>query len=878
MEISLSKYNWEVTGHWPFVPLKETSMELGQKLRGVTPPLPAVVPGGVHYDAYRAGLIDNPWYGTDSLKCEWIENRWWLYRTSFDCAEADGKRAELKLKGLDYEAMVFLNDVLLGEHKGMYEPFTADVTGVLRKNGNTLIVILKGVPDEMGQIGHTSMTSTQKSRFNYKWDFSTHLVNIGIWQDVVLKLFEDVELEEFFVKSGYDGTEGSITAGGRLTGEMTENSAVRLRVLAPETKQIVFDESINETDCFKADPADGTETAETESFCKDNNNEISFLKDIKILTPELWYPNGYGGQPLYTVQILAEERVLAEKQIGIRSISYEQNAGAPADSLPYTFVVNGKKLYIRGMNITPLDHLYGNVTDGQYEFLVDTAVNAHVNLLRVWGGGLIEKEILYDLCDRKGVLIWQEFIQSSSGIDNKPCEEPEFLELLKRNSAAAIREKRSHTCLAVWSGGNELTETENRPCGYENKNIAMLKELVEQYDPDRLFLPTSASGPREFMSFENGVFTETGVTHDVHGGWNYGGNPGHYLKYEGSDHLFHSEYGMDGTTSMKSIRKFMPPADQYPTTMGGNPRWMHHGDWWGTYYRDTEMFGPVEDLKLFTDFSRYMQAEGLRYIVEANTRKAFRCSGSIIWQLNEPWPNICCTNLLDYYGETKPAYYAVKRAYAGRHISMPYRKLDYTAGEEFVSPIWISNTEEKFSCRASAKVRRADGSTLYETDFCVDVYENEVKAIGELRFAVPEEEVFFVDLRLGADGAETDRNVYLFSTRKEHLFEPLRRMNPAVERKILACEEEAGRKKLSVLLVNTGDCAAVNVGVELTDSTSWMIADENYVTLFPGEEKELTLHVRPKTAGGFLAEENHRPGEPLSCDLTVEWLGKPEGK
>ena len=161
------------------------------------------------------------------------------------------------------------------------------------------------------------------------------------------------------------------------------------------------------------------------------------------------------------------------------------------------------------------------------------------SLVRVWGGGLIEKDEFYDLCDENGILIWQELIQSSSGIDNKPSEQEEFLELLKKTAECAVREKRNHVSLAVYSGGNELMEAPDRPCGRENKNIAMLEEIVRRLDGRRAFLPTSASGPREFIT------SEKGVSHDVHGSWRYEGNPGHYVLYGESDNLFHSEFGMD---------------------------------------------------------------------------------------------------------------------------------------------------------------------------------------------------------------------------------------------------------------------------------------------------------------------------------------------
>ena len=182
----------------------------------------------------------------------------------------------------------------------------------------------------------------------------------------------------------------------------------------------------------------------------------------------------------------------------------------------------------------------------------------------------------------------------------------------------------------------------------------MLAGIVRRLDGTRTFFPTSATGPREFLS------REKGVSHDVHGSWRYEGNPDHYSFYEQSDNLFHSEFGMDGASAVSSLKRFLPAASLHPTPMSGDPCWQHHGEWWGTYFRDCELFGEFprtpEHLEEFSQCSQYLQAEGLRYIIEADRRRAFQNSGVIVWQINEPWPNASCTNLVDYYGLPKAAY------------------------------------------------------------------------------------------------------------------------------------------------------------------------------------------------------------------------------
>jgi beta-mannosidase len=831
MEISLSKLDWQVKGYWPYVPIKEKSMETGQQLHGVTPWIPAKVPGGVHYDLYRAGYITNPYYGLDSLKCEWIESRWWMYRTVFQSPiTKKNNKVELIFEGLDYEASIFVNDVLLAEHRGMYKACRVDITKVLKEE-NKLVVVFKGIPQEMGQIGYTSKTSTQKSRFNYKWDFSTRLVNIGFWKDVKLKVCEEVELSDIFVRTDVKKRQGIIQMEGKVFTATPMLPSLTFQLFEPEDSACIQSKQI------LAD--------------SDGSFKCKFIID----QPKLWYPNGSGEQPLYTLKIITNQKntqqQLYTQQLGIRSLSFVHNEREHENALPYTVKLNGKKIYIKGMNITPLDHIYGNVTKEQYEFLIDMAVNANVNMLRIWGGGLIEKEWLYDLCDKKGIMIWQEFIQSSSGIDNAPPLNRAYLQLLHDNSLAAIKEKRNHVSLTVWSGGNELMKAPDTPCRYDNPNIHMLKELVEQYDPGRMFLPTSASGPREFISFDKGV------SHDVHGSWRYEGNPRHYELYGSSDNLFHSEFGMDGTSSLKSLKKFLPKEAWYPTPMSGNLYWQHHGEWWGTYGRDTQMFGAIDQLDLFVQCSQFMQAEGLRFIIEANRRRKYQNSGCIIWQLNEPWPNASCTNLLDYYGEAKPAFYRAKEAYAPIHISMNYRKLDYVLGEEFSEKITLHNSSEEFHGKVVLSVRNMDGEQIVTKTFEQKMKSNTANDIGSFDWYITDvSDVFFIELTVWKNEQRVSRNVYQFALQQEHLFEPLKMCKTNINLYEVSTEVLEAQIIKTYALKNTGNAVAVHAGIELEDDGYWMLAEDNFITLFPQEEQEIKVSFRRKYAGTFLSEEN----------------------
>jgi len=835
MELSFREYQWFVKGFWPWVPVKGSSMEIGHELMGVTEWLPATVPGGVHQDLYQAGLIDHPYRDMNSRECEWVENRWWVYKTMFERPALCGSKVELVFKGLDYEAIVYLNHQWLGEHKGMYHPAVFDITEWMdRHDSFELLVVLKQAPDEMAQIGKTSETFTQKSRFNYKWDFSTRLVNVGIWDDVVLRVHQACSLENVQVSTDVDQGAGLLHVSAEVVCQAGEADAaaewlLSARVLDPEGRVVA-----TAVELLRAPAA-------------------AAAFEWNIPSPRLWYPNGYGDQPLYCVELKllhgSAELDCYSCYTGIRKLEYVANEGSPEDALPYTFVINGKKIYIRGVNITPLDHLYGNVTESRYDWIVHLAKEAHVNMIRVWGGGIIEKPYFYELCDRHGIMIWQEFIQSSSGVDNIPSKRPEFLELLTRTAVEALRTRRNHVSLTVWSGGNELMSAANQPSTYEDENLAMLKELVAKWDPQRMFLPTSASGPVQYIT------ADKGVSHDVHGHWKYQGNPQHYGLYGQADHLFHSEFGVDGVSALKSLRKFLSPAHRMPVSMADSLVWRHHGEWWDTYERDLHMFGRLDELATFVDCSQWIQAEGLRFILEANLRRQFRNSGSIVWQLNEPWPNASCTNLVDYYKEPKMAYYWVKKAFAPNHVSLDYGKLDYSVGETFDAAVYVHRNGDAALAKVEAQVLDSRGVVLFAQALEGVTASNRSALAGALTFEVPAtaEGLFFIRLKLEIAAAQAVENLYIFSTAAAAapVYGAALGLGPAKldvqalgdwrpgEGMGLHGGDEVVSKRFRVK--NEGAAVALFVHPEEQTDRYWMAADRAYDTLFPGEELDIEV-------------------------------------
>ncbi|MEK0315693.1 glycoside hydrolase family 2 protein [Cohnella sp. 56] len=858
LDILLSRQSWQVKGYYPYVPLLSKSQETGLVLNGVTGWIPASVPGGIHYDLYRAGYIPHPYRDQNSISCEWVENRWWMYKTVVHKPEHTGRKLELLFKGLDYKARVYMDGCLLGNHEGMFHPAVFDVTEHFRNQEMaTLEVLLEHSPDEMHQIGITSRTVTQKSRFNYKWDFSTRLVNIGIWDDIILRVRDEYALDDIRIVT--DAADGKGTIDVRtVVGQVEAGQAC----LMQEGYELI-------AECY--DP-DGI-LVERQSRPVNGAGDFRFL--FQLDRPLLWHPNGHGEQPLYglELQIVRQNMSIDKRSLktGVRRLAYAMNRNSPEGAFPYTIVINGKKIYIRGVNLPPLDLMYGNVSEGSYEWLIYCLKKAHINLVRVWGGGIIEKEVFYQLCDRYGIMVWQEFIQSSSGLDNEPSKVPSFLDLLEKSAVHAIKSRRNHVSLAVWSGGNELTSAFNKPSTLEDPNLSMLQDLVRLHDPERMFLPTSASGPVEFIT------KEKGISHDVHGNWKYMGQDEHYELYGEADHLFHSEFGVDGMSSVKSIRKFFSESHLAPFSMDDNLVWRHHGEWWDTYERDKSFFGEPQNLSVYSECSQWIQAEGLRFILEANQRRKFENSGSIIWQANEPWPNVSCTNLIDYFGEGKMAYYWARKAFSPLHASLDYRQLNYGIGESFAGGVYVYSNDITGPVTVTAEVLNPQGLVLHRQQFTGDIPEEEALMIGELRFKPDDSymDIYFIRLRAETVGCVSEENVYFFTTRNRLWYEPALTLEGVVLRihamgswheQSEADGENGGFVRLvkTFEVENTGTTVALHVRPEETTNGFWMEAEGAFETIFPGESRRMTIACVRKSGGGFLEEDRPQvdPAEP----------------
>ncbi len=797
--------------------------------------LPGSVPGSVHHDLWSNGEIPDPYFERNSLLIEWIPDRTWLYKKTFFIPDyLRGSRIQLRFEGVDYEAQFFLNGERLGDQRGMFTPAMFEVGDVLHYDADNLIaIVIEPAPHEQPQVSRTSRVRTHKSRMTYWWDFCPRMIHVGIWDDVFLDATGPVRIEDVYVRpqlnAGFDRAEVavSIQLDSAAAAASAAGHSVEVEIVLRLGEEIVAQDHISHSAVRGRSHLDA---------------------HLIVNHPDLWWPNGHGDQPLYhadvAVRLASAEATASDERtvrFGIRRVELAPNETSDPTARPYTFVVNGRKLFANGWNWVPLDVLYGVPRLHKLDHLLRLAERAHVNLLRVWGGGLIERESFYNRCDELGIMVWQEFIQSSSGIENNPSHSPEFIDLMVREAGQIIPRKRNHPSLVLWCGGNELSDAPEHPLDDSHPLLAALKATVDRLDPDRLWLPTSPTG-RVFLNSLDNVQRDPTALHDVHGPWEYQGVTRHYELYNRSTSLLHSEFGVEGITNRKSLDATIAPEHQWPATRE-NAIWHHLGAWWNQQPSWRGVFGDVADIDTLRQATQMMQADGLRCAVEAARRRKYQNSGTLPWQFNEPYPMATCTSAVDYYGQPKPAYYAVAHAYEPVHVSAKFPTVAWEGRDHFEAEAWINNSHLTPLADASLRIQIAglSGRVYEEWVESHACPANSAAPVASILFPLAQldDEVFFLTLTLSRrEGDALSRSRYTF-TRAANLA-PLLTVPPTE----LSVQKTQAGSHWTLAISNTGSSAALFLWLEdnrAVGAEGYPYFDRNHFCLLPDESHEVRI-------------------------------------
>ena len=634
----LSELCWELSGWVPYLWQFNTTLEVGAKPDAQVI-VPSRVPGSVQGALRDAGHLPDWNIGLNAQACEWVENRHWIYETTLpDDWLSAGQTHRLKCLGLDYSGWVFLNGELCGEFKGTHIPHTFDLTPHLKPNGNVLRIVFDLSPRWLGQFGYSSRMTEWKTRFNYTWDWQPRLVQIGIWDGVALETTNGLEIQSLRCTADIDteaaamgvlGVRGVVSAG--------DDATVRLRL--SQNNQTIREEILP-----------------VARF----NAEGVLWRDLKV---ELWWPNGEGAQPLYNMQCalfdasggLLDKR---SQRVGFRRIEWRDCQDAPEGADPWVCVVNGRPVFLQGVNFPPLLPNYADAQTEQYRKRLELYRDIGVNCLRLNACGFLEKAVFYDLCDELGLFVWQEFPLTSSGIENfAPATESAICEM-SQIARSFIARRAHHASLLLWSGGNELIDLNWHPLNTGHPMLAALKKVVAEDDPSRRFIPTSPSGPR--FGADASEFGK-GLHHDVHGPWK---PPGGTLAdcaeyYEKDDALFRSEAGSPGASSCEIIRRYCGDLQPLPIS-NANPLWRNPVSWW---LENTEFAAETghepQTLEAYVEWSQSRQAQALVIAARACKSRFPRCGGFLLWTGHDCFPCPTNTSIVDFYGDPKPAALAL---------------------------------------------------------------------------------------------------------------------------------------------------------------------------------------------------------------------------
>jgi beta-mannosidase len=626
--------------------------------------LPASVPGGVHTDLLALGKIPDPFVADNELKVMWVAENDWEYRRSFhvDAGLLAGENVVLVCDGLDTIADLYLNGTYVGHAENMFRRWEWEVKSLLREGSNELLITfgspVRFITARQAQLplqGGGDIPGgphLRKAPCHWGWDWGPKLPPIGVWKDIRLEGYS-VRFENVHVRQSIGQYSATITADTQVevTGEADLN--VLMKVTGPDGEQFTATESLA-------------------SFIEggDSFTDLS----VEIPDPQLWWPKGYGAQPLYEVEVtLKQDKNILDQRIfkiGLREIELCQEQDQWGKE--FTFYVNGVRLFAKGADWIPADSLPTRITESYLEGLLKSAVDANMNMLRVWGGGYYPEDMFYDLCDRYGILIWQDFM-FACGI--YPAD-ADFFENFRVEAIENIRRLRHHAALALWCGNNEMEQGWcdwgwNKPDdplnqrlkdGYDRMFHHMLPDLLRVEDPDHPYWPSSASANTAFEGANNQV---QGDCHywDV---W-HGRKP--FTAYRTQYPRFMSEFGFQALPPLKTIATYADPADWNMTSYI-----MEHHQRSGSgnglmIAQMTDAFRMPKDFSSLVYLSLLLQAEGIRYGVEHWRRNRNRVSGTLIWQLNDCWP-VASWASLDYFGRWKALHYAARRFYAPLLLSV----------------------------------------------------------------------------------------------------------------------------------------------------------------------------------------------------------------
>ena len=805
----------------------------------------ADVPGCVHTDLLNHDLIEDPFYRVNERNQQWIGKKDWIYKTTFDVESEvlSNQNVEMVFKGLDTYANVYLNDSLVLSADNMHRTWRVDARELLDEQDNHLRIYFysamkKGLelkeeaPIPFFQFPNNDQieadkrisTLVRKAGYHFGWDWGPRFVTAGIWRDVAIEAWSDAKLDGVQVMTkAIDDEKATMVAVAEVKSEKQQQG----------TLQMNFGEEF--------------QLNKTVQLEKGLNK---FVEEFTIDDPELWWSNGLGEPHLYDFSAgLALNGELVDKEkfrTGIRTIEvvteddehgksfYVELNGTPV----FLVEVNGHPVFMKGANYIPNDNFLNRVSDEKYEYILQSAADANMNMIRVWGGGVFEKDIFYELCDELGLLVWQDMLFACGtypGYDS-------FLESVAREVKDNVKRIRNHPSLALYCGNNEVEvayyqwdwqkaldeeQQEIQEEYMQNLFYETIPQSINSVDTTRYYHPTSP------ITGYNGKSHLMGDMHD----WSVWHGKEPFETYNENVPRFMSEYGFQSYPELSTVKTFTKEEDRtldsevmkaHQRCMSDDLKDKGYGNRLIKHYMDQYYHEP-KDFESYLYVSQLVQAKGVKMAVEAHRRNMPLNMGTLYWQLNDCWP-VASWSSIDYEGNWKALHYTIRDMYKEFLVSpiVEDEKFRVYVVSDRLSPTNatlklsikdLSGEETYFSESLDVNVEGNDSELMFE---------KEVEKLLEGRDATD----LVCEVELMADEVNLAGNIFHFVPEKE-----LQLTEPGIETEV---QKQNGGYEIKLTTEHMAKGVFISApGVDGTYS-------DNYFDLLPGESK--TVRFSPSDA------------------------------
>ena len=690
---------------------------------------PATVPGTVHTDLMANRIIEDPYFRLNERGVQWVDKEDWIYETHFE-AGADllaRERIELVFEGLDTYADVYLNDEKILTTDNMFRRWRTEVKRLLRPGENALKVYFhspikvdlpkydslpyryEAINDQSANGGlfdkHLSVFA-RKAGYHYGWDWGPRLVTSGIWRPVYLEGWNGIRIRDVFYR------QEEVTAERARVQVEVEINAVREQPRAVVTVTA---------------PGEGIEASVTTPL-RPGVNHVTVPLDIA--SPKRWWTRELGEPHLYEFRTSVAAGDASDSRttrIGLRSLRLVREK--VSDGTTFRFELNGEPLFAKGANYIPCDVFLPRVTRAVYEKTIDDAAAVNMNMLRVWGGGVYEDDVFYELCDERGILVWQDFMFACSVY---PAEGA-WLENVRLEAEDNIRRLRNHPSIAVWCGNNECNDAwfgwgwntrytkQGHPeydkiidTQFKRQYYEVLPEAVAAFSPGTPYHPSSP-----WSCYEGTSENSEGDTHF----WRVWHSRAPIAEYNTTRSRFFSEYGFQSFPEYASVLRFAPEERDQDIESEVMMAHQRGGDFANMRIRQylEDEYWPARDFRTFLYMSHVLQGDAIKTAIEAHRRDKPYCWGSLFWQHNDCWP-VASWASRDWYGRWKAQHYFARPAFDDLLVS------PCTANGR-LEIFLVSDRRETVRGKLETTVLKMDGTVLSKNTRSVTLAPNTVRKV-----------------------------------------------------------------------------------------------------------------------------------------------------